>query len=125
MFGPAGEFFVVFDGLLELALDESVLSVFAGDELRFLGEFEFEGRVLLLVDLVFFDEGLERVDLLVLLGDGGLHAGDELALLLDFGDVVLVVLEFEEEGQFLGEFAHVGWVQIIIGLRRYNYCIID
>ena len=80
--------------LLKLASEQLALSIFAGDDLRFLCYFDFERGILLLVGVVLLEQSFEGGDLFVFFGDGGLHFGDQLPLLLYFVDVVLLVLEF-------------------------------
>ena len=57
-------------------------------------------------------ECFERLDLVVFLGDGVLYFIDHDLLFPDLVDVHLVGLQFDEEGQFLGGFLHVGLIQI-------------
>lgn len=67
----------------------------------------------MLVALIFLEEGFEGFYLLIFFGDGGLNFGDELALLTDGSDVLVVGLQFEQEGQLLAVFPHYSWVQIL------------
>jgi hypothetical protein len=58
-------------------------------------EFDLQGGVLLLVDLILFEKRLQGGDLLVFFGDGGLDLGDELSLLADTCDFLLICLDLE------------------------------
>lgn len=67
----------------------------------------------MLVTLILFEEGFKGFYLLIFFGDSGLNFGNNLSLVANGGDVLLIGLKFEQEGEFLALFPHYSWVQIL------------
>lgn len=113
MLGAGARLLALFDQILKLGAQKSGLIVFPSDYLPFLGKFDLQRGVFLLVSLILFEKSLQRFYLLIFFGDSCLNFSDELPLLADGGDVLLVRLQLDEEGKFLALFPHYSWVQIL------------
>jgi hypothetical protein len=95
MLGAGGRLLALFDQILKLDAQKSGLIVFPSDYLPFLGKFDLQRGVFLLVSLILFEKSLQRFYLLIFFGDSCLNFGDKLPLLADGNDVLLVGLQLK------------------------------
>lgn len=97
---------MLLEQVLKLPLQHFALIVLFCHEVGPLSEFHLQGGVFLLILLVFFEEQLELLHLLILLSQRSLDPRNDLPLLFDLRDVQLVDLHLRQDLEVLAQFAH-------------------